>query len=80
MVPVVAGFAAGFETDQNIGGRSVHEKTGATAKKGALGVIVAKRFELDVAGDGVDKNSLEQSLGQLDLARLESMKDQSALV
>ena len=80
MIPVVAGFAAGFETDRNIGGLSVHEKTEATAKKGDLGVIVAKRFELDIAGDGVDMNSLERSSGQLDLARRESMKDQSALV
>jgi hypothetical protein len=79
MAPVVAGFAAGFERDENIGGRSVYERYDAKAKKGDLGVIVAKRFELDVAGDGVDMNSLDQSLGQLDLSRLESMNDQSAL-
>ena len=70
--------ATGFERDQVIGGRSVHEKYDARAKKGDLSVIVAKRFEVDVAGDGVDMNTLEQSLGQVDLARLESMKDQGA--
>lgn len=70
--------ASGFERDQVIGGRSVHEKYDAKAKKGDLNVIVAKRFEVDVTGEGVDMNALEQSLGQVDLARLESMKDQGA--
>jgi Yip1 domain len=69
---------SGFERDQAIGGRSVHEKYDAKAKKGDLSVIVAKRFEVDVAGNEVDMNTLEQSLGQVDLARLESMKDQGS--
>ena len=69
---------SGFERDQAIGGRSVHEKYDAKTKKGDLSVIVAKRFEVDVAGDAVDMNTLEQSLGQVDLARLESMKDQGS--
>ncbi len=58
----------------------MHEKTDATAKQGDLGVSVAKRFELDVVGDGVDMNRLEQPLGRLDLARLESIRDPSAQV
>jgi hypothetical protein len=70
--------ASGFERDQIISGRAVHEKYDATAKKGDLSVILAKRFEVDVAGDGVDMNTLEKSLAQIDLARLESMKDQGA--
>jgi hypothetical protein len=69
---------AGYERDKIIGGRSVHEKYDAKGKKGDLSIIVAKRFEVDVAGDGVDMNTLEQSLGQVDLLRLESMKDQGA--
>jgi hypothetical protein len=69
---------SGFERDQTIGGRSVHEKYDAKARKGDLSVLVAKRFEVDVAGDGVDMSALEQSLGQVDLARLESMKDVGA--
>ncbi len=70
--------ASGFEREQPIGGRSVHEKYDAKGKKGDLSVIVAKRFEVDVGGEGVDMNTLEQSLSQVDLARLESMKDQGA--
>jgi hypothetical protein len=41
-------------------------------------VLLAKRFQVEVTGDGVDMGSLEQALGQVDLARLESMKDQGA--
>ena len=40
--------------------------------------MVAKRFQVGVNGDGVDMNTLEQSLGRIDLARLESMKDQGS--
>jgi hypothetical protein len=69
---------SGFERDQAIGGRSVHEKYDTKKKKGDLSVIVAKRFEVDVAGNEVDMKTLEQSLGQVDLARLESMKDQGS--
>ena len=61
-----------------IGGRTVHEKYDAPNKKGDLSIIVAKRYSVDVSGSGVDMRTLEQSLGQIDLARLESMKDAGA--
>jgi hypothetical protein len=69
---------AGYERDQSIGGRSVHEKFDAKAKKGDLSVMLVKRFEVEVSGEGVDMSALEQSLSQIDLARLESMKNQGA--
>lgn len=69
---------SGYEKDVNIGGRTVHEKYDARDKKAELSVILAKRFSVDLAGSGVDMHSLEQSLGQIDLARLESMKDAGA--
>jgi hypothetical protein len=68
----------GFEKDVVIGGRTVHEKYDAPAKKGDLGLIVAKRYSVDLSGSGVDMPALEQSLGQIDLAKLESMKDVGA--
>jgi hypothetical protein len=37
-----------------------------------------KRYSVDISGQGVDMKALEQSLGQIDLARLESMKDVGA--
>jgi hypothetical protein len=69
---------SGYEKDVVIGGRTVHEKYDARNKHGELSIILAKRFSVDVSGDGVAMNSLEQSLGQIDLARLESLKDAGA--
>jgi hypothetical protein len=70
--------AAGFERDIVIGGRRVHEKFSNAGKHGELQVIVAKRFEVDVEGNGVDMATLEQALGQVDLGKLEAMKDVGA--
>jgi hypothetical protein len=56
----------------------VHEKFDAKARKGDLSVLLTKRFQVEITGDGVDMSSLEQALGQVDLAHLESMKDQGA--
>lgn len=69
---------SGFEKDVSIGGRTVHEKFDARSKHGELSVILAKRFSVDVSGSGVDMHTLEQSLGQIDLSRLESMKNAGA--
>ncbi len=69
---------SGFEKDVVIGGRTVHEKYDARNKHGDLSIILVKRFSVDISGNGVDMPSLEQSLGQVDLARLEAMKDAGA--
>jgi hypothetical protein len=69
---------SGYERDKVIGGRSVHEKYDAKASKGDLSVMLVKRFQVDITGDRVDMGSLEQALGQIDLAHLEAMKDQGA--
>jgi hypothetical protein len=54
----------------------MHEKYEKASKHGDITVIVAKRFAVDVEGDGVDMGALEHDLGAVDLDRLESMKDQ----
>jgi Yip1 domain len=69
---------SGYEKDVAIGGRTVHEKYDARDKSGDLSIILAKRFSVDISGKNVAMSSLEQSLGQIDLARLESMKDAGA--
>jgi hypothetical protein len=69
---------SGYERNKDISGRSVHEKYDVKSRKGDLSVLLAKRFQVELTGDGVDMGSLEQALGQVDLARLESMKDQGA--
>lgn len=69
---------SGFEKDVSLGGRTVHEKYDARNKHGDLSVILAKRFSVDISGSGVDMPTLERCLGQVDLSRLESMKNAGA--
>jgi hypothetical protein len=66
----------GFERDQVIGGRTAHEKYDAPSKHGEVTVLVAKRYQVEVSGDGVEMNTLEQAVGRIDFSRLEAMKDQ----
>jgi hypothetical protein len=66
----------GFERNASIGGRSVHEKYDSRARHGELTVMLAKRYQVELTGDGVEISTLEQALGRIDLGRLESMKDQ----
>jgi hypothetical protein len=68
----------GFEKDTVLNGRAVHEKYDRRSGDGEVSAIVAKRFSVEVTGQGVDLAQLEKTLGSLDLARLESMKDTGA--
>jgi hypothetical protein len=68
----------GYEKDVTLNGRSAHEKYDAPDKKGDISMQVAKRFTVDVTGQGVDMAALEQAYSQIDLSRLESMKGQGA--
>ena len=68
----------GYEKDVSLGGRVAHEKYDNNQRTGDVSVMVAKRFTVDVSGNNVDMHTLEQTLGQIDLARLESMKDAGA--
>ncbi len=69
---------AGYEKDVTLGGRPMHEKYTNANRQGTLQVIVAKRFEVDVNGTGVSMDALHAAMGQVDLAKLEAMKSQSA--
>jgi hypothetical protein len=68
----------GYEKDVTLNGRAAHEKYDAPNKKGDISMQVAKRFTVDVTGQGVEMAALEQAYSQIDLSRLESMKDQGA--
>ena len=68
----------GFEKDTVLDGRAVHEKYDRRSGDGEVSAIVAKRFSVEVTGQGIDIAQLEKTLGSLDLARLESMKDAGA--
>ena len=64
-----------YEKNETLGGRTVHEKWDAQAKHGELSLIVGKRYGVDIEGNNVDMTALKNSLAQIDLGRLESMKD-----
>jgi hypothetical protein len=68
----------GYEKNTTLGGHAVHEKYDNQTRHGELSAIVAKRFGVDVTGDGVDMSTLEQYAGKVDFARLEAMKDVGA--
>lgn len=70
--------SSGFERDQPVGGRTVHEKYDNAGKHGDLTVLIAKRYQVEITGDGLDMGALEKALGSVDLSQLESMKNQGA--
>jgi hypothetical protein len=65
----------GYEKDATVAGRTMHEKYDNKSKHGEISAIVAKRFMVEVTGDGLEMAALEQDMGSVDFARLESMKD-----
>jgi hypothetical protein len=64
-----------YEKSEILAGQNVHEKWDASIRHGELSLIVAKRFGVDVTGDNVDMGVLKKLLAQVDLGKLESMKD-----
>jgi hypothetical protein len=68
----------GFEKDTVLDGRAVHEKYDRSSGAGEVSALIAKRFSVEVTGQGVDMTQLEKTLSCIDLARLESMRDAGA--
>jgi hypothetical protein len=66
---------SGYEKDVMLGGRKVHEKYDLHSRHAELQTIVAKRFAVEMTGEGVEMSKLEAALGTVDLSKLESMKD-----
>jgi uncharacterized membrane protein YfcA len=66
---------SGYERDATVAGRTVHEKYDNKSKHGEITAIVAKRFMIEVTGDGMEMAALEQDIGAVDFVRLEAMKD-----
>lgn len=64
-----------YEKNETIGGHRVHEKWDESSKHGELSLIVAKRYGVDVHGGNVGMDALKSALAQIDLGKLESMKD-----
>jgi len=68
----------GYERNTTIGGQEAHEKYDKSSNHGDITIIVAKRFAVDVSGDGVDMGTLEQYAGAINFAQLVAMKDLGA--
>ena len=64
-----------YEKNETLSGQNVHEKWDSASRHGELSLIVAKRFAVDVTGDNVDMDVLKRALAQVDLGKLDSMKD-----
>jgi len=64
-----------YEKNETLSGQNVHEKWDASSRHGQLSLIVGQRFAIDISGDNVDMDALKRALSQIDLGKLESMKD-----
>ncbi|MBB6186617.1 Yip1 family protein [Rhodanobacter sp. MP7CTX1] len=66
----------GYEKTHTESGRLIHEAWDTQSKSGEFSVIVGQRFTVKATGtaDGIDQ--LKQAVSSVDLAKLESMKDQ----
>ena len=65
----------GSEKTQKVGGRLVHERMSKTGGTNEFGIVLGDRFVVSARGDGLDLNELKAAVSNIDLARLESMKD-----
>jgi Yip1 domain len=69
----------GYEKNLTLAGRSAHETYDSRSKKGEINMLVANRFTVNVSGTGVDMPTLEQAYAQIDLDKLESLKNAGAV-
>jgi len=67
----------GYEKDVTLNGAAPTRNMMRLTKK-VTSPCSRERFTVDVTGQGVDMAALEQAYSQIDLSRLESMKDQGA--
>lgn len=65
----------GFEKNATVAGRPVHEKYDSRSKHGEVIAIVARRFTVDVSGDGIDMPAIEQCAALVDYSKLDAMRD-----
>lgn len=65
----------GSEKTQKINGRLVHEKSSKSGG-GEYSVVIAERFMVEAKSSNVDLNTLKTAVASIDLAKLESMKNE----
>jgi hypothetical protein len=65
----------GYEKTGTANGRRFHEKYDRGSKSGEYTVVVGNRFLVEVDGHGVDMPTMKKAIDQVNLAKLEAMKD-----
>jgi hypothetical protein len=77
-----AGVESESQTDSRVektykqGGRMVHEQWDSAANRGEFSMVVGERFIAKVAGAAPSLDALKSALGEVDLAALESLKNE----
>jgi hypothetical protein len=69
----------GYEKDLTLAGRSAHETYDSRSKKGEINMMVANRFTVNISGTGVDMSTLEQAYAEIDLDKLDSLRNAGAI-
>ena len=65
----------GYEKTGAANGRRYHEQYNRNSKSGEYTVIVGNRFMVEINGHGIDMPTMKKAIDQVNLAKLESMKD-----
>jgi hypothetical protein len=66
---------SGYEKTGTANGRRFHERYDRNSKSGEYTVIVGNRFMVEINGRGIDMPTMKKAIDQINLAKLESMKD-----
>lgn len=68
-------WQGGYERDYRAGGRMIHERWDSSSGRGEYGVVVGKRFTVQVSGKAANIDELKAALtsGVVDLAALETL-------
>ena len=65
----------GYEKTGTANGRRFHEKYDKSSKSGEYTIVVGNRFMVEINGHGIDMPTMKKAVDQINLAKLESMKD-----
>ena len=65
----------GYEKTGTANGRRFHEKYDKSSKSGEYTIIVGNRFMVDLHGRGIDMPTMKKAIDQINLAKLEALKE-----
>jgi hypothetical protein len=65
----------GYEKTTTFSGHKAFEKFNTASKDGQLSILVGGRFVVEIEGSNVTMDQLKTTAGQIDLGKLESMKN-----